>query len=377
MTGRNDSCPCGSGKKYKHCHLHADEATPHALRVIRGGLARSHTAANPQGLSLAWEVDLVPLAAAIDDDPSARMTTLLVAADDFVLHVDLLAHPPTDPGEIAALFASATRTACDTHGLLPDSITVRYASLVAPLRAALAEGGHAAAVANLSHAADLPAVDAAIGSLHQHMGIAQDDGPRPRISRPDTWAAWGLEREQLARFFAAAARYFQAAPWRLLMNEDVMRAKIRGGATWWAIAMGAAREVFGLVIYAEREDIERIREGSLGGDPDAAADAIRGATISIGFEPREEMSKRVREEIRREKWPIAGPNAYPMMLVLNTPGGGVSAQQMEDLIAVLTAVPAFVARHADGIAGVVPVRLPLSYRNTASGVTITLEDEWL
>lgn len=25
-TGRNESCPCGSGKKYKKCHLAADEA---------------------------------------------------------------------------------------------------------------------------------------------------------------------------------------------------------------------------------------------------------------------------------------------------------------------------------------------------------------
>ena len=25
-TGRNDSCPCGSGKKYKKCHLFEDEA---------------------------------------------------------------------------------------------------------------------------------------------------------------------------------------------------------------------------------------------------------------------------------------------------------------------------------------------------------------
>lgn len=24
-TGRNDTCPCGSGKKYKKCHLLADE----------------------------------------------------------------------------------------------------------------------------------------------------------------------------------------------------------------------------------------------------------------------------------------------------------------------------------------------------------------
>jgi tetratricopeptide (TPR) repeat protein len=28
-TGRNDPCPCGSGKKYKHCCLKKDEATEH------------------------------------------------------------------------------------------------------------------------------------------------------------------------------------------------------------------------------------------------------------------------------------------------------------------------------------------------------------
>ena len=29
-TGRNDECPCGSGKKYKKCHLQADEAAQSA-----------------------------------------------------------------------------------------------------------------------------------------------------------------------------------------------------------------------------------------------------------------------------------------------------------------------------------------------------------
>ena len=28
-TGRNDPCPCGSGKKYKKCHLPEDEAKRH------------------------------------------------------------------------------------------------------------------------------------------------------------------------------------------------------------------------------------------------------------------------------------------------------------------------------------------------------------
>jgi tetratricopeptide (TPR) repeat protein len=43
-TGRNDSCPCGSGKKYKKCHLPADElaaapppAAPDAQELLQSG----------------------------------------------------------------------------------------------------------------------------------------------------------------------------------------------------------------------------------------------------------------------------------------------------------------------------------------------------
>jgi hypothetical protein len=31
--GKNDPCPCGSGKKYKKCHLHADEVFDEAIEV--------------------------------------------------------------------------------------------------------------------------------------------------------------------------------------------------------------------------------------------------------------------------------------------------------------------------------------------------------
>ncbi len=30
-TGRNDACPCGSGKKYKKCHLESDEKAQSAV----------------------------------------------------------------------------------------------------------------------------------------------------------------------------------------------------------------------------------------------------------------------------------------------------------------------------------------------------------
>ena len=32
-TGRNDPCPCGSGKKYKQCHLVANEAKEREARA--------------------------------------------------------------------------------------------------------------------------------------------------------------------------------------------------------------------------------------------------------------------------------------------------------------------------------------------------------
>ncbi len=33
LLGRNDPCSCGSGKKYKKCHLHGDERSKAADRL--------------------------------------------------------------------------------------------------------------------------------------------------------------------------------------------------------------------------------------------------------------------------------------------------------------------------------------------------------
>jgi hypothetical protein len=46
--GRNDPCPCGSGKKYKQCHLGADEAKEREARAKAAAaapLAAADTAA--------------------------------------------------------------------------------------------------------------------------------------------------------------------------------------------------------------------------------------------------------------------------------------------------------------------------------------------
>jgi tetratricopeptide (TPR) repeat protein len=46
-TGRNDPCPCGSGKKYKHCCLERDQAAEHA-KFARTAAAAAEAAAAMQ-----------------------------------------------------------------------------------------------------------------------------------------------------------------------------------------------------------------------------------------------------------------------------------------------------------------------------------------
>ena len=38
-AGRNDPCPCGSGKKYKNCHLDKDEAAAREARAKQAATA--------------------------------------------------------------------------------------------------------------------------------------------------------------------------------------------------------------------------------------------------------------------------------------------------------------------------------------------------
>jgi hypothetical protein len=40
MPGRNEPCPCGSGRKYKHCCLKANDAADFRWRQIRSAEGR-------------------------------------------------------------------------------------------------------------------------------------------------------------------------------------------------------------------------------------------------------------------------------------------------------------------------------------------------
>ncbi len=48
-TGRNDPCPCGSGRKYKKCHLSEDQAQEHEVLLKAQEEAREHASQEESG----------------------------------------------------------------------------------------------------------------------------------------------------------------------------------------------------------------------------------------------------------------------------------------------------------------------------------------
>jgi hypothetical protein len=73
--GRNDPCHCGSGKKYKKCHLAADEASEHE-RLAEEAAVRARWLAEEDALYRTPPVTPMPLPLMPDSLPNARVPAL-------------------------------------------------------------------------------------------------------------------------------------------------------------------------------------------------------------------------------------------------------------------------------------------------------------
>lgn len=397
MTGRNELCPCGSGKKYKHCHLDADERIPRPLRLLRGdaspagpGRAPRDGAAGaprPRG-SVAlppdavvptdyWEVDLLPLGSSLENDPSARPTMLLVGAGDYVLHVEVVSHPPTVIGALGDLLASALEAANRSTGKRPQVVLTRHPVVAELLELLLQETRHPMKGTRVGVSPVLVRVDDAIESFEASSGAPRRSATgRVQASSAVTWGAWGIPAPAVGAFFAAAAAYHRAAPWTLLDGDQTVTVTVRDGGVWEAGVMGRAGEVFGLALYADPMDLLRMHAPAFDETADETPSRLRGMMLSMGFEDRADLPKPMREEVRREGWEVAGPRAYPALMVLNSPGGMLAPEHLLDLTAALRAITGFVAKHAAVLRGEAKGRYPLKFTDRAIGASVAMEARW-
>lgn len=347
--GRNDPCPCGSGRKYKRCCLPLEDQA--GLRgsglgaVLRDAASRADR----------WEVDMVPLPAVFDDDPEARPCGLLVVAEGFVIHNDVLRRPSAEPDEAAAELARHVVTAGGALDARPSRLAVRHAEVVEALTRRLDEHGWKVEV----EVGELDGLEEASEAFRSRM---TGERAGQAVASAPTWASWGLPEASCAGLFRGAAAFHRAAPWERLFDSDVLELDAPSGELWWASVLGAGGQEFGLVLYTDPGD----PEGLLRPDGPDGEHRFRGAVLYLSFEPGSGIPRPMRKEVARAGWEVASAEAYPWLIAINTLAGGVSRERAGDLAAALRAVAGFVGVHAEAVEAGEAV----SFVHEPTGVTI-------
>jgi hypothetical protein len=334
-TGRNDPCPCGSGRKYKHCCQPRDaEAARQADdRVVpfRGQMPRG--VRDTVAAARTWEADTIPLMITIEEEDAARPVLVMVTAAGFVVHQNLLDGMSGGAHAVAAVIDRAVSAAARKMGAFPERLRVRHDDVAEALEPLL----HARDVA--VEAGETPELVAVARDLMQ--GVAGYDVWPPACHAAD-WDAWRLPRPLVADAFSAAADYYRRAPWRHASNLQAPFAVLPSGRTWTCGILGNGGEEFGLALYSDASDLFDVV--AMNG-PDELFDGILGRIISLTFESASEVGSAALRTARTRRLVLAGPAAYPVLATINTPGGGVSRDEVADLITLLRALPAFAETH--------------------------------
>jgi hypothetical protein len=242
-----------------------------------------------------------------------------------------------EPDALAEAFEREIAAAAREVGSFPERLVIRFPELREPLQARLEPRGVQV------HVADTLASEPAARALIEHLtGRTQ----WPPASSADTWSAWRVPAAVIRALFAAAAECWRRAPWKIMDDEQTPEASFASGRTWTVGVMGNAGVEFGLALYSDPNDLSAIAAEA---DPRRAGQAIRGRVITLSYSPLSEINPAMRIEAQSSGWEIADRRAFPHLFTINTPGGGVTAAEVEELTALLRAIPEFAETHAEDL----------------------------
>lgn len=372
---RNDPCPCGSGRKYKTCCLQRDlEQEAERFLSVRSGRPPSSEVlfANPETAARlresarrdrTWEAGAIPLPSTIEAEPEARIVVLMVATRDAVLAMNPLSKLSGEAATVAEAIRGILDEAIHLTGTTPQRLQVIHPDVAMALRPLL-EGSGIEVEAQWDYDRLLEPARSMVEDLS---GVDL----WPPMSKPDTWAAWQLPDTQVAALFRAAAAFYRAAPWTVLSDSIPLAFEPSGESAWCGAIMGQGGEAFGLALYEEPSDLLGLYEGAaIGADGAGAREALgtlRGRVITLLFEEARDLPRPMRREVSRKGWEVAAPSAYPTLVALNTPGGGVTPADVGRLTEALALVPRYLAS-ADGSPG--PSTLPEDWTCPESGTEV-------
>lgn len=372
---RNAPCPCGSGKKYKRCCRPGDLARegrgrtrPPDAASLYGHPGKAARLRESAQRDRTWELGAIPLPSAIDSEPNARPVALMVATRDAVLALDVVLHLSGEPEEVAAALSGVLDEAMELTQARPGTVAVHHPEVAQALVSLRSDP-------EISVQAIWP-MDRVYEPARSLTADVAGVDLWPPMSSPQTWTAWGLPEQDVREFFEVAAACFRTRPWEELTDGDVVGLGFPDGSEWGASVMGNAGEVFGLSIYEEPSELLDVFSVL---DPAEAFSNMQGRVLTVMFEEAQELPRPMRRELARKGWEVADPAAYPVITAINTPGGGMSREDLGRLTRALEAIPAWIAHlrrgerrpgtrvpHAGGDGG---------WRHPASGLRIErLED---
>jgi hypothetical protein len=373
-AGRNDPCPCGSGRKYKLCCQSGDAARAAERTQVAGPSGTRGRRGAPHRVEILeairaeveWAADAFSLPIGVGGGRSLRPVALLVTAGDIVVHSDTLGSLRGDAVAVAEALERGVTSAARSAGGWPERVVVRHAEVAAELGPLLR--GQEVAV----EVGDAPGLAAAATSLLDHM-TGWSMWPPP--SSTDRWRGWDLSGSLVGELFDAAADFYQAAPWTVMDNLQAPRALLPAGRSWTCCVMGAGGEEFGVALYGDPEDLFSRTANRGAAD---SLDGMAGPVLSVTFDRVRELSAAAMHEVRINRWKLAGPAAYPRLMTINTPGGGVSAEYARDLLLLLRALPAWADTHAAELCDEAETRVPMTaarWAHAATGVVLEYAGE--
>ena len=282
-----------------------------------------------------WEADVVPVPARIDNQERKRTVAALVAVEDVALGSEILLASGAEVEEVARTLEKALAVAARKVGVWPAAVRVRREEVAEALRPLLRDRE-----CRVEARPRLEALDPLARSLAAH--LSGQDGSL-LVSVPDTWAAWGLPRYLVAELFAAYATFYRAAPWRWLDDVPPLAAEWEDGSgIWTASVMGAELGEFGLAVYSHPADFGDLLDREEGDPP---YQALRGWAVHLGYSHRQELPRAMVKEVSKAAWKVASVDAYPRILAIQTPGGGLQRDLVRRLAVLLRGVAGLVEKY--------------------------------
>ena len=276
-----------------------------------------------------WEADVSPLPAVFDDRPDGRPGILILTVGEWVLATEVLARPPREVPELVDLLTRRIREAASQVGRMPRTIRVRDQELATVLEAQLGTRK-----IRVECRPSLPNLDEALAGVVERMGGPAD---RPLTASPLRWAGWDMDDEEIRRLFSAAARLYRANPWAERAETEPVELDCHDDGFWYVSFSGEMGDFPAVSVFRELDDVA----ANLTVPRDILPEALVDRHFIIVYSPRDHLPHPMTVEVVGQTWEVAAPDAYPRLMTVNTPGGGITREDAEALTSLLEAAAAF------------------------------------